>query len=400
MSCMQIRYWVAFANVYSAMQGVRHAGEKARSNYQVEELLSAPSMFDITRYCKFPCLNVSTESEEEIEGEEDLAILNVTRDWFNASKYDGFTKIGSGAFGNAYRALDRKTNQVVVIKELFFEYGNSTTARLRYTYELQGECMILKRLQIEGGKRASRLVKCFQNSAYGDKPKIVLEDAGDDVYKYLRKLYVASRPKSLDDWHFEKLKAAVWIIEESIKAVKYLASKRVMHRDLKPLNIAVKGRQVKLIDFGNAIHVAKEAPKLNNNDKLINVGSYEKYMYAPPEVRSFWKNKSYVGRETARAIMETAMFDNLKAFDLWSLGMSLLQLICGLGGSSSVDEKTVATEVGLANLDRAYNRNNFDHCFRGDVINKSGRAYKERALTLLEALLNPDPVKRYFPQTH
>eukprot|EP00928_Gymnodinium_smaydae_P098005 TRINITY_DN9011_c0_g2_i1.p1 TRINITY_DN9011_c0_g2~~TRINITY_DN9011_c0_g2_i1.p1 ORF type:complete len:412 (+),score=51.45 TRINITY_DN9011_c0_g2_i1:129-1364(+) len=402
---------VAFAKFYVAMQGVRLAEEVSMSNNQVKVQLSSPSRSGnrsiikdigdfITRYCTLPCHEDDSESEGGTDSESESDLESESKDEgdtrkYNAKNYTDVEEIGRGSYGMAYRALDRKTRKVVVIKKLIFLRKSSKEEKRKDKRELAGECMILQWLHNVGN--APGLINCF-NSFIGEKePSIVLEDAGDDVYKHLRKVRETTGARERGAWELTKLTESVRIIQEALKAVEYIASKRVMHRDLKPANIAVKNADVKLIDFGNAIRVDKEAPRLKNDDKLVSLRVYQRYIFAPPEVRDFWGPKHFKDQAT----MEKKMFVKLEAFDLWSLGMSLLTIICGGGQSERADIENI---MG-SRLDQGYNEAKFKECFGDHLINdqksfEKFKRYKALALDMLKALLNPDPAKRSFPPPH
>eukprot|EP00928_Gymnodinium_smaydae_P098004 TRINITY_DN9011_c0_g1_i1.p1 TRINITY_DN9011_c0_g1~~TRINITY_DN9011_c0_g1_i1.p1 ORF type:complete len:259 (+),score=46.55 TRINITY_DN9011_c0_g1_i1:67-777(+) len=230
-----ISCWVAFA----AIQGVRFEEESASSRHQVEEELILPplSCGVAGGSCFAGAVDLITSWRERREIKIELG-----------GNYENVSLVGKGAYGKVYRAQDTKTQEHVVIKKLIVDETNLTEDMIEYArklhrLELQRECELLMSLD------SKLVVKCLKNFDDKESPIIVLEDAGVDAWAYIAGI----RDK------VQRLKESIWIIKEALKAVECLASKRVMHRDLKPDNIAVKGNDVKLIDFGTAIRVEKKA---------------------------------------------------------------------------------------------------------------------------------------------
>eukprot|EP00928_Gymnodinium_smaydae_P028355 TRINITY_DN21639_c0_g1_i1.p1 TRINITY_DN21639_c0_g1~~TRINITY_DN21639_c0_g1_i1.p1 ORF type:complete len:398 (-),score=88.11 TRINITY_DN21639_c0_g1_i1:184-1377(-) len=360
--------WAAVASSHVAMQGMRFDEELNTSKDQLEEqeqLTSSSPAGWLTD-------SIVEHAMSWLESDEDLAKLREEL----KDDYDILEMIGQSSHGKVYRAQDKTSKEQVVIKKLNIS-NKELSARMEHDYsnELHVECELLMSLENE------RIVKCLKNFDADKIPIVVLEDAGVDAFAYIR---------NIDD-RLLRLKQAIWIIEEAVEAVEYLASERVMHRDLKPNNIAVKDGAVKLIDFGNAIRVEENSSKLKDDDKLI-ISEDEHSSYSPPEVRRFWACKCDC--DDAKAELEKAMFHagNLKAFDLWSLGKSLLSLFKMVFGSFVRDcydpEKGVKEKPCLQNA------------FINANANKSAAPEQldellDKALELLEGLLKIDPKDRY-----
>ena len=106
--------------------------------------------------------------------------------------------------------------------------------------------------------------------------------------------------------------AIISILKETINGINFLHSNSVIHRDIKPGNILIDGNgSVLLGDLG----IATKYKGKNLNGIM---GSVD---YIPPEVFS---NEGY----------------NMK-FDIWSLGMTLLEMINGVSPYSGMNKKEI-----------------------------------------------------------
>nr|KAF6326481.1 mitogen-activated protein kinase 15 [Pipistrellus kuhlii] len=156
-------------------------------------------------------------------------------------------RLGKGAYGIVWKAVDRRTGEVVAIKKIFDAFRDRTDAQ-----------------------RTFREVTLLQE--FGDHPNIVrfldvIRAENDrDLYLVLEfmgpgltRRPAASRPPDTD------LNAVIakgsllkdvhkrYIFYQLLRAARFLHAGRVIHRDLKPSNVLLDARcLVKLCDFGLA----------------------------------------------------------------------------------------------------------------------------------------------------
>ena len=187
--------------------------------------------------------------------------------------YQKISQIGKGSFSVVFKALNNKTNEYVAIKVISVEFMNNFSERL--TDELN----IIKKLDNEN-------ILKFK-----------------EIYKSKNNIYIISE---ICDYSLSKIildhlseKEIYDIFKQIINGMKYLYSKNILHRDIKPDNILIKNGIIKIADFG----FAKEADKKNTLMETL-CGSP---LYMSPELIM---NKSY----------------DFKS-DIWSLGIVLYQLM-------------------------------------------------------------------------
>jgi mitogen-activated protein kinase 15 len=146
-------------------------------------------------------------------------------------KYDIQTQLGKGAYGIVWRAIDRKTKQVVAIKKVFDAFQNNTDAQRTFR-----EVMFLQAVKHDN------VIKLLNvHRADNDKDLYL-------VFEYMdTDLHAVIRAKILEDVHKQ------YIIYQLLRTLKYLHSAEILHRDMKPSNLLLNSDcLMKVADFGLA----------------------------------------------------------------------------------------------------------------------------------------------------
>eukprot|EP00928_Gymnodinium_smaydae_P053313 TRINITY_DN3732_c0_g1_i1.p1 TRINITY_DN3732_c0_g1~~TRINITY_DN3732_c0_g1_i1.p1 ORF type:complete len:439 (-),score=36.21 TRINITY_DN3732_c0_g1_i1:62-1201(-) len=318
--------------------------------------------------------------------------------------------VGGGSYGDVFRALDMKYGVHVMIK--FLRKDQLTLARIR---ELSHECGITEELQrhrVDDVVGASRIVKCYFNAAETDHHMIIMEDGGQTIYEYLRSVMARNAP-SAKEWVSLKSQVTKEILKQVLQGVQYMSHYKIWHRDLKPSNIAVQDSSsgspvVKLIDFGFAEQQpVPDALKARNR---MFVANFANYMYAPPELRRYHQEKTYAKRANRPFHSPTwiqwvarKLLVSVAAFDLWSVGVTFLQLVCGRGVSQDTDfqrTRDVILPALFPGLQPPDSGNYSAHIH--SVLTRKGcwktHTDDEDTLELLAALLTIDSAQRAFPE--
>lgn len=147
-------------------------------------------------------------------------------------------KLGQGGFGSVWRAIDRKTNLFVAVKEIDKMKAYWQGAKRS---EIQMEIRILRACD---HVNITHLYNYFEDSAF---ISIVLEycDGGD-----------------LDDklkergWKVPEEQASRWM-HQICSAIRHLHERDICHRDIKPGNFMLSASILKLSDFGFARFLLK-----------------------------------------------------------------------------------------------------------------------------------------------
>ncbi|CAD8212633.1 unnamed protein product [Paramecium octaurelia] len=191
---------------------------------------------------------------------------------------------GKGAYGVVWKAVDRKTKQVVALKKIFDAFHNPTDSQRTFR-----EVIFLEQLtNHENIIKLNSVIKAENSKDL----YMVFEFMETDLHKVIR-------ANILEPIHKK------YIIYQILKGLKYLHSGELIHRDLKPSNLLINSEcKVKVADFGLARSVAKP----DDNSHPILTEYVATRWYRAPEI--LLGSQHYT-----------------KAVDMWSLGCILGEMI-------------------------------------------------------------------------
>lgn len=202
-------------------------------------------------------------------------------------KYEIVSKLGRGAYGIVWKAIDKKTREVVALKKCFDAFQNATDAQRTFR-----EIMFLQ--ELNGHENIIRLLNVLK--ADNDKDIYLICDYMESD------LHAVIRANILEEIHKQ------YIIYQLLKALKYMHSGQLLHRDIKPSNILLNSDcQVRVCDFGLARSVVVQGDSKSNPVLTDYVATR---WYRPPEI--LLGSTSYT-----------------KGVDLWSVGCILGELLSG-----------------------------------------------------------------------
>jgi mitogen-activated protein kinase 15 len=153
-------------------------------------------------------------------------------------KYEILQKLGKGAYGIVWKAIDRKTREIVALKKNFDAFQNATDAQRTFR-----EILFLQ--ELSGHENIIRLLNVIR--AENDRDIYL-------VFDYMETdLHAVIRANILEEIHKQ------YIIYQTLKCLKYMHSADVLHRDLKPSNILLNAEcHIKVADFGLARSIASK----------------------------------------------------------------------------------------------------------------------------------------------
>lgn len=211
---------------------------------------------------------------------------------------------GKGAYGVVFKAVDKKTHEVVALKKNFDAFQNSTDAQRTYR-----EIMLLQ--ELNGHENIIRLLNVIK--AENDKDIYL-------IFEYMETdLHTVIRANILESIHKQ------FIMYQILKALKFIHSAGIIHRDLKPSNILINSEAyIKICDFGLARCVT------SSNNKDVTMTDYvATRWYRAPEI--LLGSTKY----TTQA-------------DMWSVGCIFAELLGGkplFPGTSTLSQINKVLEV-------------------------------------------------------
>ncbi len=192
-------------------------------------------------------------------------------------------KIGKGAYGVVFKAIDKKTKETVALKKLYGAFRDDTDAQRTFR-----EVMLLQ--ELNGHENIIRLLNVIK--AENDVDLYL-------VFEYMEAdLYNVIRAGILQEVHKR------FIIYQLLKSLKFIHSGDIIHRDLKPSNIFINSDcQIKIGDFGLA-------------RTLTNRVSFK------PIITDYVATRWYRAPEM---LMGSCKYN--KSIDMWSVGCILYELL-------------------------------------------------------------------------
>jgi len=149
-----------------------------------------------------------------------------------ADRYEVLEPLGSGGVSEVHRARDRRTGEIVALKELLPQFTADRALRARF----------LREAEVAGRLSHPGIVPVLDAGEPAGRPYLVMElVAGEDLRRRLDREGALPWPE------------AQRIALEVARALEHAHARGVVHRDLKPHNVLLaSGGGVKLTDFGLA----------------------------------------------------------------------------------------------------------------------------------------------------
>jgi len=216
-------------------------------------------------------------------------------------------KLGKGAYGIVWKVRDKHTDDIVALKKIFGAFQNATDAQRTFR-----EIIFLQ--ELTDHENIITLVDVFK--ADNDKDIYL-------VFEFMETdLHAVIRANILEDIHKQ------FIIYQLLKAIKYMHSAQVIHRDMKPSNLLLNSEcLVKVADFGLARSVDFKDKEPGRHPVLTDYVATR--WYRAPEI--------LLGSTTYT-----------KGVDMWSIGCILGELLGGkpmFPGTSTMNQLDRIIEV-------------------------------------------------------
>lgn len=187
-------------------------------------------------------------------------------------------KLGRGAFGSVYRGLDTETSKFVAIKTIALKRSSNAMD------DVQQEIELMKTLDNE------HIVKYIGSHTTEDFLYIVMEYAEGGSLLHVQKKFGKTFPENLISQYMYQV----------LLGLDYLHNQSIIHRDIKAANILLSNGVAKLSDFG----ISKKVEEAKNETDF----NFSAYWTAPEVINMDGYNEKC---------------------DIWSLGITAIELFCG-----------------------------------------------------------------------
>eukprot|EP01135_Chromosphaera_perkinsii_P011098 Nk52_evm7s2340 gene=Nk52_evmTU7s2340 len=224
-------------------------------------------------------------------------------------KYDLIQLLGKGAYGVVWKALDKRSGEIVALKKIFDAFQNATDAQRTFR-----EIMFLQEFN-----NHDNIIKLLNVLKANNDSDIYL------VFEYMdTDLHNVIRARILQGIHQK------WIMYQILLCIRYMHSGKVIHRDLKPSNVLLdENCQVKVADFGLARSLASCNKRVQNGNGPVLTDYIATRWYRAPEI-----------------LLGSTRYT--KGIDLWSIGCILAEMLGGrplFPGTSSLNQVDRIFEV-------------------------------------------------------
>lgn len=280
-------------------------------------------------------------------------------------KYEIQSQLGKGAYGVVWRAVDRRTKQIVAVKKIFDAFQNSTDAQRTFR-----EVMFLQSLKHDN------VIKLVNVHRADNDKDIYL------VFEFMETdLHAVIRAKILEDVHKQ------YVIYQLLKTLKYLHSAEILHRDMKPSNLLLNSDcMMKVADFGLARSIL----------------TLEKEQATKPVLTDYIATRWYRAPEI---LLGSTKYT--KGVDMWSVGCILGELMLEkpiFPGSSTMNqlERIVAVVGKPTPQDIASTQSQYAETMLESLTRVVPKTFQELcpkaspdAIDLMQKLMRFNPTERY-----
>ncbi|PVU92871.1 hypothetical protein BB561_003572 [Smittium simulii] len=300
------------------------------SSYEKEEIKLFKSIYFVrTANIRIPPRGTANGGFDDENGDYVLQI----GDQF-VYRYEAVEILGKGSFGQVFRAIDHKTNEIVAIKII--------RNRKRFHNQAQIEVALLMHLRKCDAEDKHHILKTLDHFVFRSHLCIVTEVLSINLYEWLKANYFIGTPQIL-------LRS---FTRQILSAIILLGNNHIIHCDLKPENILLTKLpplppSKKGMPTSHSRSVHPMAPKILPQDmergyyqlKIIDFGSS---CFEHDRVYTYIQSRFYRSPEVILGLPYGL------PIDMWSLGCIIYELLTGVPlfpGENEKDQLLAISEV-------------------------------------------------------
>jgi len=221
--------------------------------------------------------------------------------WKESNDYVKGAKLGDGGFADVYQATERGSNVQVALKCL--QKGDNPQQRQNAMQEFNFQ----KEVQ------SLHVLSVYNLAIVDSTPCVVMELAPDGSVRN----WLKDRGRREGNPGYLKPHEAKPIVKQMLLGIKALHDGNVAHRDIKPSNFLRVDGVVKITDFGLAVYTDERSSEREKDRRRGTKGFRAPEMY------------------------EYDQIVNLKALDIYSMGISMWQVLGGLRNPLYYDRDSI-----------------------------------------------------------
>ena len=246
------------------------------------------------------------------------------------------SKIGKGAYGSVYEAIDEETGEKVALK------------RIKLDSTVDGiPCTALREISILLHMKHQNIVSVHKIMHTSKHIQIAFEYCKCDLGKYMKQFPDRCMPYS----------QVLSFTKQILQAISYMHSKNIMHRDIKPPNILIHDSNIiKICDFG--LSRSSSLPVSGLSSDVVT------RWYRAPEVLK--KSQKYDTK-----------------IDVWSVGCVVVEMLTGMPLFPCNTEEEM-----LERIEELIHKNN------GEMLKHEIGYVDKGMLELIFRMLDPNPSTR------
>ncbi|KAK8527544.1 hypothetical protein V6N12_054750 [Hibiscus sabdariffa] len=263
---------------------------------------------------------------QQTQLKKDLKEMEFFTEYGDANRYKILEVIGKGSYGVVCAALDTHTGEKVAIKKIqdVFEHASDAIRILREVKLLRllrhPDIVEIKRIMLPPSKREFKDIF------------VVFELMESDLHQVI---------KANDDLTREHHQ---FFLYQMLRAMKYMHTANVYHRDLKPKNILANANcKLKICDFGLARVAFSDTPTT-----VFWTDYVATRWYRAPELCGSFSSKKFNYGYIAERWIEISVIQYTPAIDIWSIGCIFAEVLTGkplFPGKSVVHQLDLITDL-------------------------------------------------------